>query len=82
MQYQNTKCFKTIFFTFIPMVIGSSKAWADLPLPMVNSPSSCFETMTEMREFLVTSDSIVLLGFLLWAAYIMFFFPKGTLKKL
>lgn len=71
-----------IFFVFLPMVIGSFKANADLPLPMTNSDNSCFNTMTDVREFLLTGDSILLIGFLLWIAYIVFCFPKDTLKKL
>lgn len=78
---------KTIFFAFPLMVIGSSKTHAfktttDLFFPMDDSPSSSFSTITEMQTFLLTSDSILFVGFLLWIAYIIFFFPKDTLKQL
>ena len=86
MKYLDMKYSKTLFFSFLPMVIGSSKAWADLPLPMGNNFSSCFDAMAEAEiitsDFLLTSDSILFVGFLLWIAYILFFFPKNTLKQL
>lgn len=77
---------KSIFFLFFLMVIGSFKAnsfkeTADLPLPMANGENSWLNTLTE-REFLLTSDSIMLVGFLLWVAYIVFCMPKNTLKKM
>ena len=80
----NFKYLKTIFFAFPLMVIGSGKAWAGLPLPMAMSDCNLFEALpiTETREFLLTGDSIMLIGFLLWIAYIVFFFPKETFKKL
>lgn len=72
--------FKHIFFVIIPMVIGSFKASASLPLPMASSENGCLNALTE-REFMLTSDSIMLIGFLLWVAYIVFCFPKNTLNK-
>jgi hypothetical protein len=70
---------KYIFFIFFPMVIGSSKANANLSLLMVNGDNG---SITEMQEYLLTGDSILLIGFLLWIAYIVFCMPKNTFKKL
>ena len=76
------KNLKSIFFFMFLMVIGSFKATADLPLPMANGENSCLNTLTETREFLAIGDSILLIGFLLWVAYIIFCFPKNTFKKM
>lgn len=78
------QCIKNIFFAFPLMVIGSFKACAfkatvELPLPMVTGDNG---SITETREFLLTGDTILLIGFILWIAYIAFCFPKNTLKKL
>ena len=70
---------KTIFFAFVPMVIGSFKAKADLPLSKITADNSL---ITETREILLTGDSILLIGFVLWIAYIVFCSSKDTLKKL
>jgi hypothetical protein len=69
--------FKAIFFAFPLMGIGSFKVHADLPMAPGEGLS-----ITETREFLLTGDLILLIGFVLWIAYIVFCFPKGTLKKL
>ena len=76
---------KFIFFLFPLMVIGSSKVSADLPLPMANGENSWLSTLTERDplrgEILLTGDSILFGFFILWIAYIVFCFPKHTLKK-
>jgi len=59
------------------MVIGSFKAWAGLPMAMSEGIP-----LTETREFLLTGDGILLIGFLLWIAYIVFFIPRDTFKGL
>lgn len=70
---------KAFFFAFPLTVIGSSKAWADLPLPMAMSEGI---PLTETQDFLLTGDTILLICFVLWIAYIVFCFPKHTFKKL
>jgi uncharacterized membrane protein len=70
---------KTIFFALFSMVICSFKAHAALSLSMVTGDTNL---ITETREFLLTGDTILLVGFALWIAYIVFLFPKHTLKKL
>jgi hypothetical protein len=59
-------------------VISSSNAWADLALPMAAGNSA---SITEIQDVLLTGDSILLIGFVLWIAYIVFCFPKDTLKQ-
>lgn len=70
--------FKTLCLTFPLMVICSSKAWADLSIPMVSGDNGL---ITDSQVFLLTGDSILLIGFLFWIAYIVFCPPKHTLKK-
>ena len=81
MQYLDMRTLKSIFFLFPLMVIGSFKVRADLPLPMANGENSWLTTLTD-REILLTSDSLLLIGFLLWVAYIVFCMPKNTFKKM
>lgn len=80
----NTTYLKYIAFVLFPLVIGSSRATADLPLPMASGNASFFENLpiTEARELFPTGDSILWFSFLLWIAYIIFCFPKDTFKKL
>lgn len=69
---------KIIFFLFPLMVIGSFKAHAALPLPMARGESI---SMTDTQEFLAIGDGILLVGFVLWIAYIIFCMPSHTLKR-
>lgn len=69
---------KHAFFLIVAMGIISSKAWAGLLLPM---PTVREFSALETREFLLTGDGILLIGFVLWVAYCVFCFPKDTFKK-
>jgi hypothetical protein len=76
------KYIKIPFFAFLPTVMGSFEAKANLSLPILSLENNFLNAMTETREFLLTGDSILLIGFLLWVGYIVFCFPKDTFKKL
>lgn len=69
---------KHAFFLILSMGIIPSKAWAGLSLPM---PTVRDFLQLETREFILTGDGILLIGFVLWVAYIVFLFPKDTLKQ-
>ncbi len=75
---------KTTFFALPLMVIGSSRAWAfkattDLPLSIAYGDAYL---TSETREFVLRGDTILLIGFLLWIAYVVFFVSKDPFKKL
>lgn len=64
---------KGAFFLIFSMGIIPSKAWAGLSLPM---PTVREFSALETREFLLTGDGILLIGFVLWVAYCVFLFSK------
>lgn len=82
MKYLDMRTLKYFFFFLFVVLISSLKVWADLPLPMSNGDIGCVSKLTEMQEVLLTGDSILLTGFVVWIAYIVFCFPRDTLKKL
>lgn len=90
---QRMKNLKYFFSAFVLVMIGSCKANTfkendDLPTFIKSSIDNLLETilkimpMEETRASLITGDGILLLLFTLWVAYIVFFFPKNTLKKM
>lgn len=72
------KNIKYISLVSLPMVIGSFKAKADVPLQFANLENNFLNAITETQKYLLTGDGILLMGFLLWIAYILFCFPKHT----
>lgn len=72
------KNIKYISLVSLPMVIGSFKTKADVPLQFANLENNFLNAITETQKYLLTGDGILLMGFLLWIAYILFCFPKHT----
>ena len=73
---------KYISLVFLTIVIGSFKVKADIPLPIESLESNCMNAIKAAQKYLLTGDGVLLMGFLLWIAYIVFCFPKDTLRKL
>lgn len=75
---------KHAFFLIFSMGIIPSKAWAGLLLPMAIGNGNFLKIshiIGKAEAFLCTGKGILLIGFLLWIGYVVFLFPKDTLKQ-
>ena len=76
------KYFKILFSVLFSTLICSFKASADFRLEIVNIENNFLNIMTKVKIFFLTGDGILLIGFLIWIAYVCFFLPGREKHKL